>query len=101
MRTTYRRRRIELAQMLAACSLVPRLAGVAAGLHALVLLPEEMDAEQTLRRAARAGLALRTLTEFRHLATGPQALVVGYGAPADHAFRPALTALARLLDGPE
>ena len=98
MRTTYRRRRDELVQTLSACSPVTRLSGGSAGLHALILLPEGMDEEHTTTRAAtHLGLALRSLSEFRQLTAGPQALVVGYGSPADHAYRPALAALSELL----
>jgi GntR family transcriptional regulator/MocR family aminotransferase len=96
MRTSYRRRRDLLAQALA-----PRLqlAGISAGLHAVVYLPGNEPAAQLRARAARRSIAVRTLEDYWHdpPARSSPALVIGYAAPADHAYRPALDALTRLL----
>ncbi len=70
--------------------------GVSAGLHALVHLPDE-DAAVTA--AAAHGLAVGRLREHWHRPgpDTPQGLVIGYGTPAEHAYRPALRALAEVL----
>lgn len=100
MRASYRRRRAELAQTLAAELPHLRLAGPAAGLHALIYLPEDGPTEHQLRRrAARRSIALHTLAGYWHDPPdpSPQAIIVGYASPATHAYRPALHALAQLL----
>lgn len=100
MRATYRRRRDQLVRALADNAPLLRPAGISAGLHALIYLPEHGTPEHQLRlRAARQGIALHTLTEYWHRSweCRPRAIVVGYGTPADHAYRPALSALIELL----
>jgi GntR family transcriptional regulator/MocR family aminotransferase len=102
MRASYRRRRDELAQTLAARLPHLRLAGTSAGLHALIYLPEDGPTEHQLRkRAARRSIALHTLASYWHdpPESSPQAIIVGYASPATHAYRPALHALAQLLAG--
>jgi GntR family transcriptional regulator/MocR family aminotransferase len=102
MRASYRRRRDELAQTLAAELPHLRLAGTSAGLHALIYLPKGGPTEHQLRkRAARRSIALHTLASYWHdpPEPSPQAIVVGYASPATHAYRPALHALAQLLAG--
>lgn len=100
MRTRYRRRRDELAHALAATRPDLRLAGISAGLHALVYLtgPEPSE-QQILARADRHSLLLDTLGSFWHQPPDPcpQAVIIGYSTPASHAFRPALHALAQTL----
>jgi len=95
-----------------------RLAGTSAGLHALIYLPGGGPTEAgLLARAARHSVAFDTLASYRHMPRdtpgrpdqpgraepgppAPQAIIVGYGTPAGHAFRPALRALTRLLAEP-
>jgi GntR family transcriptional regulator/MocR family aminotransferase len=90
MRTQYRRRRDELASTLAASLPQLGLAGISAGLHALIYLPGHGPTEEQIQsRAARLSVAIHTL--------GAQAIIVGYATPASHAYRPALEALAELL----
>jgi GntR family transcriptional regulator/MocR family aminotransferase len=97
MRTSYRHRRDQLAQALA-----PRLqlAGISAGLHAVIYLPGNEPAGQLRSRAARHSIAVHTLDRYWHspAADSSPALVIGYATPPDHAFRPALDALTQLLD---
>ncbi|WP_430334015.1 hypothetical protein [Rhodococcus sp. ACT016] len=49
--------------------------------------------------AARQGIALDGLADFRHRDAAPafDGLVVGYAAPSDHTFAAALAALCRIL----
>lgn len=65
-----------------------RIAGIAAGLHAVLGLPPGTE-QQVLRSAAWQGLGLHGLSVFRHprATTDPlDAVVVGYGTPPDHAW---------------
>jgi GntR family transcriptional regulator / MocR family aminotransferase len=76
-----------------------RVQGVAAGLHALVTLPEGGAGEPEVRaRAAVRGLALEYLDEHWHAAGAhPQGVIVGYGTPSQSGYPAALDALARVL----
>jgi GntR family transcriptional regulator/MocR family aminotransferase len=97
MRQRYRRRRDQLVTAVAERHLQPT--GIAAGLHVALRLPP--GTEQTLvESAAAAGIALDGLAAFRHpdATVAPvDGLVVGYAAPSDHAYGPALDALCQVL----
>ncbi|MEV6010202.1 PLP-dependent aminotransferase family protein [Streptomyces sp. NPDC051976] len=98
-RLRYRRRRDLLVSRLAAAEEFP-LRGVAAGLQALVGLPEDGPAEaDVLRWAARQGLALGSFSDHWHTAADdrPEGLIVGYGTPGEGAYPRALDILARVL----
>jgi GntR family transcriptional regulator/MocR family aminotransferase len=100
MRTVYHRRRDDLEQAIADKCPDLRLAGMSAGMHALIYLPRHGPSEhQMLSRAAKQSIALHTLGRYWHNPppSGPQAIIVGYGTPAGHAYQPALSALTRLL----
>ncbi len=100
MRARYRRRRDELGQALASTHPAIRLAGISAGLHATIYLPEHQPSEQQIRtRAARASIALHTLGSYWHNPPQPrpQAIIIGYATPASHAYQPALRALTEVL----
>jgi GntR family transcriptional regulator/MocR family aminotransferase len=93
-RMLYRRRRERLAAQLRLRAPRVRMAGVAAGLHAVLELPPGSREDEVIARAAERGLALSGLTEYA--APGARhapALVVGFGTPPAHAFT---TAVARL-----
>ncbi|HEY7174105.1 MAG TPA: PLP-dependent aminotransferase family protein, partial [Micromonosporaceae bacterium] len=94
-RLRYRRRRDALVERVRSLP----LHGIAAGLQALVTLPESGPTErEVLRRADRLGLAVGHLSMFR-LSARPstEGIVVGYGTPPEHAYAAALDALARAL----
>jgi GntR family transcriptional regulator / MocR family aminotransferase len=95
VRLAYRRRRDRLVAALHAAAPQVHVTGLAAGLHALLQLPPGMDEQGVVARAARHGLAVEGLSEYRMAGqdgTGP-ALVVGYATPPGHAYS---TAVARL-----
>ncbi|MFD6834574.1 MocR-like pyridoxine biosynthesis transcription factor PdxR [Streptomyces diastaticus] len=101
MRLRYRRRRDELVATLARRAPSVRVGGIAAGLHAVLLLPPGTESE-VLRAAAWHGLGVQGLSWFRHPAAdgaagAPDGLVIGYGRPPDHAWQSALEALCRCL----
>jgi GntR family transcriptional regulator/MocR family aminotransferase len=99
MRQRYRRRRDALLTTLnsSAPQLVPR--GIAAGLHIVVEIPRGAGNERHLvQRAARRSLHIHALGPFWHdPPNAPQALVLGYGAPPEHAYAQTLDALAATL----
>ena len=100
MRNSYRRRRDTLVRRLEEFDVV--ISGLSAGLHLLLLLPDDTEPE-VLRRAGDAGIAISGLLGLRHPLAGPDVpaadgLVVNFGAPADHAFAPAVDALCGVLD---
>jgi GntR family transcriptional regulator/MocR family aminotransferase len=96
-----------------------RVTGIAAGLHALLRLPPGEHEDALVARAARHGLAIEGLSDYRLGGGGPgedrgrvgednggagedsggvgldggPALVVGYATPPGHAYS---TAVARL-----
>ncbi|WP_277032030.1 PLP-dependent aminotransferase family protein [Actinacidiphila oryziradicis] len=110
MRLRYRRRRDLLVAALAPLTRrVPhiRLTGIAAGLHLVLRLPP--GTERPLVHAMADDpqgrhLPLGVLRDFHHGPAGHTpgpadgAVVVGYGAPPEHAFTAALDALCRTLD---
>jgi len=96
-RLHYRKRRDRLVEMLAVRAPGVRVAGISAGLHVLLDVPG--DAQDVVARAARQGLAVASLANYR-LKPDPaarQALVVGYGTPPDHAYAGALDLLGQIL----
>jgi GntR family transcriptional regulator/MocR family aminotransferase len=97
MRLRYRRRRDALVNALADFDI--GISGLPAGLHLLLHLPDGTEHE-VLRRAAEAGVALAGLSRLRHPlaeASHRDGVVVNFGAPAEHAFGPAIDALRRVL----
>ncbi|MFI6091607.1 PLP-dependent aminotransferase family protein [Streptomyces sp. NPDC051218] len=98
-RLRYRRRRDQLVAALAARAPEVRATGIAAGLHAVLELPPGTE-RAVVQAASWQRLAVQGLASFRHPAASlPErdALVVGYGTPADHGWAAALDALCRAL----
>jgi GntR family transcriptional regulator/MocR family aminotransferase len=94
-RTRYRRRRDHLGRIVAERLPAARLAGITAGLHAVLHLPGTVaDERELLGRLAEQGVATEGLSSFHHRpADAPLGLVVGYGTPAQHAYDGAVSAL--------
>ncbi|WP_204082961.1 PLP-dependent aminotransferase family protein [Asanoa ishikariensis] len=74
--------------------------GTAAGLHVLLHLPAGTDAGAVVQSAARAGLSLMALDDYRaeRPATPTPVLVLGYGNLADGEIAPAVATLRTTLD---
>jgi GntR family transcriptional regulator/MocR family aminotransferase len=73
------------------------------GAHAVLRLPPGTE-RATLEAAARQGIALDGLADFRHPESGlppGDGLVVGYATPSDHAYQAALDALCGVLPPPQ
>ncbi|MEU3221749.1 PLP-dependent aminotransferase family protein [Streptomyces sp. NPDC006976] len=98
MRLRYRNRRDQLVAALAERAPSIRVSGIAAGMHAVLELPEGSEAE-VIRAAAWQGLAVEGLAFFRHPDADlrREALVIGYGTPTDSAWAGTLEALLRVL----
>ena len=98
-RLAYRRRRDQLVSVLGQRVPGVRVTGVAAGLHALVLLRPGQTEAGVIAAAARRDLRLQGAGyssaggSVRHA----PALVIGYACPPPHAFAPALARLAAAL----
>ena len=64
-------------------------------------LPDGAEPE-VIRRAGQAGIALQGLSLMRHPDAGvdvpdTDGLIIGFAAPAEHAFVPAVSALCEVL----
>jgi len=97
MRARYRRRRDALVEALADFDV--GISGLAAGVNVLLTLPDGSEHE-VLRRAGEAGIALQGLSRMRHpLAdvANRDGIIVGFAAPAEHAFGGAVEALRGVL----
>jgi GntR family transcriptional regulator/MocR family aminotransferase len=93
-RLGYRRRRDRLVAALQRAAPRVTVSGIAAGMHAVLELPEGWDESAVVERAAARGVAVAGLATYDSSGGGRRpSLVVGYGTPPDHAFS---TALARL-----
>jgi GntR family transcriptional regulator / MocR family aminotransferase len=97
-RLGYRRRRDRLVAELARHAPGVRLTGIAAGLHAVAELPGGQSEQDVTARAARRSLWVEGLGNYaRGEHTRGPALVIGYAAPAAHAFTAALARLCATL----
>ncbi len=95
MRPRYRARRDALVEALARELPDWRLVGAAAGINAVVLMPEGTDEAAFLAAAAADGMRLHGLSWFR-VAPGPPGLVLGYANLSEPAIARGVTGLARV-----
>jgi len=96
-RQRYRRRRDELIAALAVAAPAVRVTGMAAGLQAVLELPDGTE-RATVEEAARQGLMVSGLAEYRYGAPEARdALVVNYSTVSDSAWEGALRVLAAVL----
>ncbi|MBE1875011.1 PLP-dependent aminotransferase family protein [Myceligenerans sp. TRM 65318] len=96
VRRRHRARRDALLAALAAHLPDAAVHGVAAGLHLLVTLPDDVDDAALAARAERAGVTVHPLSSHRHGA-GPPGLVIGYAAAGPDRLREAVARLAAAL----
>jgi GntR family transcriptional regulator/MocR family aminotransferase len=99
MRMRYRRRRDVLVDALSGFEV--GISGLSAGVNLVLTLPDGAEHE-VLRRAGEAGIALQGLSIMRHPLAGPEVpdpdgVIIGFAAPADHAFTSAVDALLGVL----
>lgn len=102
MRLRYRARRDHLLRRLATEAPQVTARGIAAGLQALVHLPDGgPGAADVVAAAAARGLALTKFDEqhWHSVAPLPETIVIGFGAPPEHAFHATIdTLLAAFAD---
>lgn len=99
-RLAYRRRRDRLANALQRQTPHVRITGIAAGLHALLELPDGVDEREIISGAAARGLALQGLGAYAaadRAHTHRPAIVVGYAKPPQHSFTGAVARLVAAL----
>jgi GntR family transcriptional regulator/MocR family aminotransferase len=95
-RATYRGRRDALVAALARHLPGCAPAGIAAGLHMVVHLPQSADERGVLARARERDIALYGLSEHSIRPARP-ALLLGYGRISEPAIEPGVRALARVV----
>jgi GntR family transcriptional regulator/MocR family aminotransferase len=97
-RLVYRRRRDRLVAALQRHAPRVRISGIAAGLHALVELPDAVSEQEIVAAAGERGLLLQGLSAYAHGSNDhAPTLVIGYARPPEHAFTAAITRLAAVL----
>ncbi|UGS39249.1 MocR-like pyridoxine biosynthesis transcription factor PdxR [Capillimicrobium parvum] len=97
-RRRYRARRDALLDALARHLPGVRVQGVAAGLHAVVLLPEGTDEHALVAAAGARGIEIHGLGDQRfEPAGGPPGLILGYAAMPEPAIAAAIAELAELM----
>ncbi|GAA4436424.1 PLP-dependent aminotransferase family protein [Phytohabitans houttuyneae] len=96
-RLEHRRRRDALVAALRLHLPGLRISGVAAGLHLVVELPDDVDDEALAERARAAGLGPLPLSRMRLTGGGPPGLVIGYAANPPGELETAVSVLAALV----
>jgi GntR family transcriptional regulator/MocR family aminotransferase len=96
--TTYRRRRDLLVAALADGVPAVHVEGVAAGLKALVRLPEDVEESSVVTALEERGVAVMALSSFcatPHTVAGGPAIVVNHSRPFGHGYRAAVGELVQ------
>jgi GntR family transcriptional regulator/MocR family aminotransferase len=99
MRPIYRSRRDALLTALA--QHLPRLepGGIAAGLHLVAWLPDDLDEATVIAAAAREGVAIAAVSPYRLSPAPPGGLVFGYSNLDERAIADGVERLARAVAG--
>ncbi|GAB3800595.1 PLP-dependent aminotransferase family protein [Humibacter antri] len=96
LRTRHRQRRDAAVDAIHRHLPQARVQGVAAGLHVLVLLPDEVDDARLAEDAAERGIGVTPLSALR-VADGAPGLVIAYGFHSPARLDQALQTIGRLL----
>jgi GntR family transcriptional regulator/MocR family aminotransferase len=97
MRGHYRRRRAALVAAVAELLPAATVQGIAAGLHALVLLPADVDESALVTRAAAQGIRLEGLSAHRmNQIDSIPGILLGYGALHEAGIRAGMRAIATI-----
>ncbi len=94
-RAVYRRRRDRLLALLDAQLPGMPVSGIAAGMHVLVRLPDDVDDRAVAARAEQDGIRVLPLSRYALSPAGAGGLVLGYGRIHEDALGGAVAALAR------
>jgi GntR family transcriptional regulator/MocR family aminotransferase len=97
MRPVYRRRRDALLAALG--EQIPELepAGIAAGLHLVAYLPDDLDEATVVQAAAERGLAVYGLGQYRLSPGGRGGLIFGYATLSERAIAEGVATLADVI----
>ena len=97
MRPVYRSRRDALLAALA--QHLPKLepAGIAAGLHLVTWLPQDLDEETVIAAAAREGVAVAAVLPYRLSPAARGGLIFGYSNLTERQIAEGVTRLARAI----
>nr|MDT0525554.1 PLP-dependent aminotransferase family protein [Streptomyces sp. DSM 41633] len=95
VRTRHRARRDALLDALTAAMPAARVSGVAAGLHLLVTLPDDVDDAALADDLRDAGVLVHPVSWHRRL-PGPPGLVLGYASHPPDRLREAAATIARI-----
>ena len=93
-RQRYRVKRETLLDAVATTFPGARVRGIAAGLHAVLELPDGVDEADVVERAKRAGVHVQGLATFTRTHAHPPSLVIGYGLPSERELRRAVEVIA-------
>jgi GntR family transcriptional regulator/MocR family aminotransferase len=96
-RAIYRSRRDGLVRSLARQAPAVRVQGIAAGLHAVVRLPDSTDEVAVVAAAKERGVGVYGISEYALDCAHPPALVLGYAALTESAIAAGIATLARVL----
>jgi GntR family transcriptional regulator / MocR family aminotransferase len=97
MRGHYRRRRAALVAAVAELLPAATVQGIAAGLHALVLLPADVDESALVTRAAAQGIRLEGLSAHRmNQIDSIPGILLGYGALHEAGIRAGMRGIATI-----
>ncbi len=95
-RQRYRGKRATLLEAVAARLPAARVRGIAAGLHAVLELPDGSEEAGVVEGARRAGVHLQGLAAFTRTHPHPPSLVLGYGLPSERELRQAVDTIAAI-----
>jgi DNA-binding transcriptional MocR family regulator len=73
-------------------------AGIAAGLHLVAYLPDDLDEAAVERAAAERGVAVYGLRPYRLAAAGRPGLIFGYATLDEHTIRTGVEVLAEAIE---
>lgn len=97
MRRVYRNKRQTLHDCLGEYDVPGQLIGLESGLHAVLMLPRDLNAEMISAAAAKEGLLIPPVSRYQSNPgqRGPNGLVIGYSEPDIETLRLGLRQLAR------
>ena len=75
-----------------------RAGGIAAGLHLVAYLPDDLDEAAVERAAAARGVAVYGLRPYRLAAVGRPGLIFGYATLDEHTIRTGVEVLAEAIE---
>jgi GntR family transcriptional regulator/MocR family aminotransferase len=97
MRPLYRRRRDALLAALGTHAPELEPAGIAAGLHLVAYLPDDVDETAVVEAAARRGVAAYGLAPYRLEREGRPGLIFGYATLSERALAEGVEILAEAI----